>query len=176
MKNLLDEQVEKQESLIRKKRASLERRRVQRNRMDQFLADENNIFGDEEEEKNDDSAQEILPLVSVKSTVEDEETKENQAEMTYVAKMAKGDASATLGRLERRKNQILRTRESSTSSVESSGDVESKSNGDRSSTLDLLRISVFENVNCITHIICIFQYHSNSKQPSNYTLEYILEH
>ena len=124
-----------QETLIRQKRASLERRRVQENRMDQFFADENNIFGDEvEEEKNDDSAQEILPLVSVKSTVEDEETKENQAEMTFVAKMAKGDASATLGRLERRKNQILRTRESSTSSVESSGDVESNAKGDRSST------------------------------------------
>ena len=132
LKNLLDGQVTIQESLIRKKRASLERRRVQGNRMDHFFADENNIFGDEEEKSNY-SAQEIIPLVSVKNT-EEETKEENQAEMTYVAKMAKGDASATLGRLERRKNQILRTRESSTSSVESSGDVESNAKGDRSST------------------------------------------
>ena len=75
-----------QETLIRQKRASLERRRVQGNRMDHFFADENNIFGDEvEEEKNNYSAQEIIPLVSVKNT-EEETKEENQAEMTYVAK------------------------------------------------------------------------------------------
>ena len=134
LKNLLDEQIEKQEALIRKKRASLEQRRIHGNRIEQFLLEENKIFGEDVENK-DASVEDMIPVMTV-NTVDDEgssETKENRAEMTYVAKMAKGDASATLGRLERRK-PMMRARESSTSSVESSGYVESKSNGDSKST------------------------------------------
>ena len=41
LKNLLDEQIEKQEALIRKKRASLEQRRIHGNRIEQFLLEEN---------------------------------------------------------------------------------------------------------------------------------------
>jgi serine/threonine protein kinase len=133
LKDLLDKQVQIQESLIREKRASMERCHMHGNRMEDFLQDSAGKEGEEEkdEERKKNSVQDIIPVHLGPSLLVDD-TSENQAEMTYVAKMAKGNATETIGRVEKRKN--MRTRESSTSSQDSIGYVESKSNGDKNST------------------------------------------